>query len=112
MFANLNNDFFEVFLSRAKKIEKRYVYIFLIVLFLNIMAYGLIIVEFIYTNHTFQNIWQQPFPSYRSLEGRWTHDLTYLFQGRYWHCFFSKHNSHIDPDFCWNPIRDHSKPER
>lgn len=88
VFAQLNTDFLEILLRRLQKIERRYVYIFFIVFFLNIMAYGLIIGELIYTNHSFPNIWQQPFPSYRSLEGRWTHDLIYLFQGRSGIVFF------------------------
>lgn len=81
VFSRLNTDFLQVFLRCAQRIERHYVYIFLIVFILNIMAYGLIIGEFIYTNHTFPSAWPQPFPSFRSQEGRWAHDLIYLFQG-------------------------------
>jgi len=81
VFSRLNTDFLEILLQRLQEIERRYVYIFFIVFVLNIMAYGLIVGELIYTNHTFPSAWPQSFPSFRSQEGRWAHDLIYLFQG-------------------------------
>ncbi len=77
----LKKDILEELSNTLQKIPKHYIYIFFIVFFLNILSYGYIITEFLFTNHTFPNISNQPFPSYRSREGRWTHDLIYFLQG-------------------------------
>lgn len=51
-------------------------------LLVNLLAYGYVFFTYIYTNHTFPNIYSFGFPSYRTvLEGRWGADLIYLLQG-------------------------------
>lgn len=48
---------------------------------LGVLAHGYLFATYIFTNHTLANVTPQPWPSYRSWEGRWVADLIYLLQG-------------------------------
>jgi hypothetical protein len=57
-------------------------HIFVIGLLLNVVAFGPLLTNLVFTNHTFPSVLEQGFPSYRSLEGRWGQDLLYLVLGK------------------------------
>lgn len=62
-------------------IPSDYIKVFFIVFTINLLAYGYLFFDYIYTNHTFPNIYQQNWPSYRTFEGRWMADIIYMMFG-------------------------------
>jgi len=67
--------------AQALAVDRRHLRVFLVVFCLNLLAHGTILTAFIYTNHVFPNVWPTGFPTYRSFEGRWFHDVTWFLQG-------------------------------
>lgn len=77
-----NYDIFESVTAYLRKIPSQYYKIFIAVFVLNVLSFGYLIFQFIYTNHVFPEMFEFiSFPSSQSLEGRWIQNIVTILQG-------------------------------